>query len=333
MPGHAAARARDGDASARSAPAWRRESRSPRARPTPSGAYSSRSRRRTPALPGDHGQHHADREQHAQPGVRGPARSRRRRPRRRSPSRARSRACRSRAYPGRVLADRIGAARARVTSRGRSRCWPVTEEGSFKTVGYRLKLGSDDDSSRSARPRKTGGWYVEVRFQDPSQVVHEDQPGQKVSVPAAHPRPASTPARLKVKSGRLTINGQARAQPPDRPARRPGARRSTSARSAGRRRRAGGRRRHRGYVIATVKAQGRCHEVHGALASSSADSVGSLELKYAAGGLAGTGYAGLRTVRAPEAMRRALVGCGSRPRSRSRPRLSRRPSGRIRAPV
>jgi tungstate transport system substrate-binding protein len=170
--------------------------------------------------------------------------------------------------------------------------------GSFKRIAS-SSLGSLDRSFAISAALKTGTWSVEVRFQDPGQVVSNTTKPKQVSVPA--PDAASvTIGSLKIKNGRFTLSGKIDPKPGASgttvqvlgldvgaiAVAQPGARiRGTAASAAVRFR-----------VVAKLKLSAGATKftVHGTLKRGQR---WILELQYATGGGAGSAYGGLRAVR------------------------------------
>jgi tungstate transport system substrate-binding protein len=200
-----------------------------------------------------------------------------------------------RALPGRVLATGSllpgsGHVKGSVVLLARS-----GKKGAFRTIATE-SLGSGDHSFAIGAARKPGTWYLEVRFQDPGQVVSKTSGSEKVSVP---PRDSAsvTTSSVKVTNGRFTIKGKLGPKPL-------GSGTSVqvlgldvgalaSAKTTAQAAAAGTM---RFTVIATIKVPAGATKftVHGKLKRGQR---WILELKYAPGGTAGSAYGGLSAVR------------------------------------
>jgi tungstate transport system substrate-binding protein len=110
------------------------------------------------------------------------------------------------ALPGRVLMTGSvlpgsGHANASVALLARS-----GKKGAFRKIAT-SSLGSLDRSFAVSASLKAGTWSVELRFQDPGQVLSTTTRAKKISVP---PRDAAsvTASSFKIKNGTFTINGK-----------------------------------------------------------------------------------------------------------------------------
>jgi ABC-type tungstate transport system permease subunit len=171
-------------------------------------------------------------------------------------------------------------------------------KGAFKQIAT-APLGSGDHNFAISSPRKPGTWQVEVRFQDPGQVVSVTTKPIAISVPAPGPAGVRT-SSLKINTGRFTITGVVTPKPAtagatvqvlglDVGALAASGKATDSAQTA-----AAGRVRF--SVIATVKVSAGATRfaVRGKLRRGQR---WILQLKYAPGRAAGSAYGGLGTVR------------------------------------
>lgn len=169
--------------------------------------------------------------------------------------------------------------------------------GAFKTIATDSLAGADHSFALSAS-RKPGTWHLEVRFQDPGQVVSTTTKAKKVSVPA-HDAASVTTRSLKMKNGRFTINGTVGPKPVKSGTTVQvlgldvGALSTKTGKKTAQATATGSV---RFKVIARVKlrAGARTFTVRGRLKPGQH---WILELKYAPGGSVGSAYGGLRSVR------------------------------------
>jgi tungstate transport system substrate-binding protein len=169
--------------------------------------------------------------------------------------------------------------------------------GSFRNLASE-SLGGSDQSFAVSAALKPGTWYVEVRFQDPGQVVSKTSRAQRVSVP---PRDAAGVATssIRISNGRFTIKGRL-APKPQRSGTSvqvlgldvgaPTTARKTAHVAAD------GSVRFRVLATVRVRAGATTFAVQGRLKRGQR---WILLLKYAPGAAAGSAYGGLRAVRVP----------------------------------
>jgi ABC-type tungstate transport system permease subunit len=199
------------------------------------------------------------------------------------------------ALPGRVLATGSllpgsGHVKGSVVLLARS-----GRAGAFRKIATE-SLGSGDHSFAVSATREPGTWYLEVRFQDPGQIVSKTSTAENVSVPPRDPASVTT-SSVRVRNGKFTIKGKLAPKPLrsgtsvevlglDVGALAPS---KTTARAAA----AGSV---HFTVIATMKvpAGATSFTLRGELKRGQR---WILELKYAPGGAAGSAYGGLRAVR------------------------------------
>jgi tungstate transport system substrate-binding protein len=79
------------------------------------------------------------------------------------------------------------------------------KKGKFKKIANRNLLSTDKSFALNASVKK-GTWYVELRFQDPGQVLTTTTKAKKMSMPARPKADVSTRA-VKVKNGKVAIIG------------------------------------------------------------------------------------------------------------------------------
>ncbi|MFL5863454.1 MAG: substrate-binding domain-containing protein [Solirubrobacteraceae bacterium] len=165
--------------------------------------------------------------------------------------------------------------------------------GKFQTI-VSTRLASGDHAFALSATRQAGSWFLEVRFQDLGRVLAVTSRARKLAVPPR--QPAGVTARSqKVKNGRVTITGRVAPTPSSGmtvevlaldagalPGTTPGGGRAAATAAF--------------HQVGKVrlKAGAARFTVHGKLRRGQH---WILELKYMAGGSAGTGYAGLRSIR------------------------------------
>jgi tungstate transport system substrate-binding protein len=171
-------------------------------------------------------------------------------------------------------------------------------KGAFKQIA-RSSLGSGDHTFAVSTALKPATWELEVRFQDPGQVVSITTKAKKVSL-LGRDSASVTTSSFKIKNGRFTISGKIAPAPVTSgttvdvlgldvgplPATKKGTKLAQMVASAAVRFR----------VIAKVNVRAGTTKftVHGRLKRSER---WTLQLEYAPGGVAGSAYGGLRTVR------------------------------------
>jgi hypothetical protein len=168
-------------------------------------------------------------------------------------------------------------------------------KGPFRKIATE-SLGSGDHSFAVSATRKPGTWYLEMRFQDPGQVVSKTSKAYKVSVPPRDQASVTT-SSVKITHRRFAIKGKLGPKPL-----RAGTSvevlgldvgaltaSKTTAPAA-----ATGTVRFRVIAKIKVRAGATNFTVRGRLKRGQR---WILELRYAPGGVAGSAYGGLRAVR------------------------------------
>jgi ABC-type tungstate transport system permease subunit len=169
--------------------------------------------------------------------------------------------------------------------------------GAFKPIATEA-LGTDDHAFALSAPRKPGTWHLEVRFQDPGQVLTATTKATRVSVTAADPATVKA-SSLTIRNGNVTVTGKVGPAPSTAgttatllgldvgalPKATPAADAAAVATV-------------RFRVIAKVGVRSGATKftLHGKLKRGQR---WILQLKYATGGAAGSAYGALRTVRVP----------------------------------
>ncbi len=171
------------------------------------------------------------------------------------------------------------------------------KNGAFRKIAS-SSLGSLDHSFAVSASLKAGAWSVELRFQDPGQVLSTTTRAKRISVP---PRDAAsvTASSFKIKHGTFTINGKLGPKPLSSGTTvqvlgldvgaLPGTKGKKTADAA-----AAGAVSFRVIAKAKVRAGATKFTVRGRLKRGQH---WFLQLKYAPGGAAGSAYGGLRSVR------------------------------------